>query len=198
MKTSRMNPLETLMLAHESGVSPKLIGDFADECRLLGIEPQIETRESRAYNALEDYIPTAIMLFLAKPFFDGFLKKAGEDSYAALKKALAGLIKKAASVRLMVFASGEGKIDPQYPFSRYVAIYSKSPEGTTLKFLFHTEGDEEYFNASTESLCEMLRSGNLLRPDHRPLGGLYIFYYDKQSKTWAYKQNRLTSRNEKA
>lgn len=189
-----MNPLETLMVAHEEGVPPNLISEFIGECRSLGIEPHVERKEGGAYNALEDYIPTAIMLFLAKPFLDGFLKKAGEESYAALKKALAALIRKAAAIRLIVLTSGKGKIDPQYPFSRYVAIYSRSPEGTTLKFLFYTEGDSDYFSASTEALCDMLRTGNLPRPDHRPIGGIYILHYDRQTKAWTYKPNRLTSR----
>jgi len=89
--------------------------------------------------AMEDYIPTALIVFLAKPFFDAFLKKAGEDSYVTFKKGLASLVKKAAAIKVTIFASAEKKVDPKYPYSHVVSIYSKSADGFTLKFLFSRE-----------------------------------------------------------
>jgi len=57
-----------------------------------------------------------------------------------------------------------------------------------LKFLFIAEGDQQCFDASTEALCTMLRSGEFPSPDHRPVGGMYILRFDAQSKTWVYKK----------
>lgn len=172
-------------------MQPQVYSPFVDECRRLGVEPQVHPRVGgNAFAAAEDYIPTALMVFLAKPFFDAFLKKAGEDSYAAFKKALAALLKRARGIKVTVVAFGDKKVDPTYPFSRVVSIYSKAPDGSTLKFLFLAEGDEEYLDSSAAALCDMLRHGTLPVPDSRPAGGIHILYYDRQSKRWAYKNER--------
>jgi hypothetical protein len=178
------------MISHEADMPPDLIDGFVVSCRALGIQPHVEKKPKSVFSAAEDYIPTAIVVFLAKPFFDAFLKKAGEDAYGAFKKAFVSLLKKASALKMIVFASAEKKFDPQYPFSRVVSIYSKSPEGITMKFLFFAEGDDEYFSAATESLCDILRSGSLPRADHRPMGGIYILYYDRKSKVWTYKARK--------
>jgi hypothetical protein len=182
-----MNPLQTLHILHFDDVPAPLIEGFVNDCKKVSIDPIVESKPSSPYNALEDYIPTAIALFIAKPFLEAFLKKAGEDSYSVLKTALKSLLKKASQVKVHIFASAPGKFDPNYPFSRYISIYSKTPQGVTLKFIFLTSREEKYYDAATEKLFEMIQNESVPQGDFRPLGNIQILYFDETTLEWKCK-----------
>ena len=178
-----MDSLATLHIQHLNILPSTLTGPFFDECERLSIPFEVHETEPQPFNAVEDYIPTAIAIYLAKPFIDAFLKKAGEDGYILFKNALARLASRAREVRLRVMTSGDKKSDPNYPFSRVFSIYSKSACGTPVKFLFpHSLTDAEYDEA-IETLALFLEDTPALESGRR-MGHLILMEFNLETKSW--------------
>ncbi len=53
----------------------------------------IEEPEPGPYACAEWYVPTAVVLFIAKPYFETILKKAAEDHYPHIKRAVGSIWK---------------------------------------------------------------------------------------------------------
>jgi hypothetical protein len=56
-----------------------------------GLSVKVETREPQTYASLEWFIPTALVVYIAKSYFDGFLREAGKNNYRSLKNALTSI-----------------------------------------------------------------------------------------------------------
>jgi hypothetical protein len=193
-----MADLSDILIARQEDIRPEFVGDFISTLSQLGIPYQHEETERRIYSALEYYIPTALLIFLAKPFFDGFLKKAGEDSYAAFRRALASLVVRTARVKVHVVTSGDYKIQRDSPFSRIISVYCNSASGLRLKFLMPSEISEEASEQLVGSLLAMLRDHYTHSPADelsRILGSaqtrtLTLLCYDDRAGEWRlFEQN---------
>jgi hypothetical protein len=92
--------------------------------------------------ALEWLAPTAIVAYIAKPYFESFLSELGKDHYAITKNALKNLrdrIQDRFGERLKVFAS-KGKLGHyDHKFSPVFSIEAQSPFDFRVKLLIQTE-----------------------------------------------------------
>ncbi len=189
-----MNPLESIAVVHEEQIPQELFDTLREDLSLAHTEPYIEKVPNRgSYAGIEEYLPTAVMVLLAKPFFDAFLKKAGEDSYELLKKALVRFVKKAAEINVESITSvlTPKKVDPSYPFSRCIAIHSKLGNNPPVKFLIHTGKEEEYYSSAVSSLLEIIKSDNLPAVSEPPSCGIYVFVFDERSRSWMQKTRKV-------
>jgi len=173
----------TLHIQHGRIIPSSVIKPFIDECERLSVPFEAEESEPQPYAGIEEYIPTAIVIFLAKPFIDAFLKKAGEDGYEQFKKALAGVLSRAKAIHLKVITSGDKKSDPDFPFSRIFSVYSKATDGTPMKFLFpHSLSDSEY-EIAIDTMTTLLNDTSGLNSGRR-MGSTILMEFSSSTKSW--------------
>jgi hypothetical protein len=76
----------TIGLSYTTRVSPDTFVEFERLVTAEGLGLQIEQRdEDGPFSSFEWLIPTAVVLFIGKAYFDGFLKEMGKDHYALLR-----------------------------------------------------------------------------------------------------------------
>jgi hypothetical protein len=99
---------------------------------------------------MEWLMPTMIIVYISKPYFDGFLKEMGKDHYQILKKSFVAmwdkvLGKKAPKIVLVSGNSSPNKIKNDNPYSFYFSIVSDAKENKQFKLLIDTNCSfEEY------------------------------------------------------
>jgi|TARA_R110000851_G_C13082300_1_gene565908 hypothetical protein len=78
-----------LAVVFEEGIPDEQFVEFKDAVSASGLDVVVESRPAAGpYAGVEWFIPTAIVFFVAKSYFDGFLKEAGKDHYQLLKSKL--------------------------------------------------------------------------------------------------------------
>ncbi|MGY8775714.1 hypothetical protein [Spongiibacter tropicus] len=88
------NPAPHIGVQYPKHISEGSISVFLSEIDHSGLSlAQDETEGNESYAGLEWLMPTAVMVFIAKPYFDSFLKEAGKDHYHILKNAIGKLAK---------------------------------------------------------------------------------------------------------
>jgi hypothetical protein len=67
-------------------LDPQAIYPLATHLSSADVPTRTDTRESSGpYMSLEWYLPTAAIIYLAKPYFQGLLQEAGKDHYVAIR-----------------------------------------------------------------------------------------------------------------
>lgn len=184
-----------LGLLCNSDVPDIIASDFKNAVAADGLDLLIEKRESPAiYAGVEWLMPTAIIAYVAKSYFDGFLKEMGKEHYVALKAALKGLALRLSKVTVTQLGT-PGKVSEAQPYSLVFSIcFDREPEGT-FKFLIPTELVPEQFDAALASLFEFMQA-YLTEPTNsqqavkfgeqlagaRPSGGIVLLGYNLHSK----------------
>lgn len=178
-------PSLTLFLAEEIAdeLEPGVRADFE------GLEVSISRHGSSVYAGLYLYLPTAIGLFIAANFFNGFFNKAGGDAYDALKLAATALWVRANQIKVSTVGS-RGKLADTNRFSLSYSIVVQVAPKLRLKFLTEDNVDEETAERGISTFLELL--ANL--PDleeaelerllftYRPVGGHFLVAYDAASQ----------------
>lgn len=181
-----------VLIARQEDIPPQLVDDFAAALSRLEIPFETEQTERRIYNGLEHYIPTALVVFLAKPFFDAFLKKAGEDGYTLFKRALVALVAEAALIKARIISSGADKISETSEFSRIISVYSHTATGERIKFLIPADASEVEYVQTIDSMLALL-SYNYADSPHDALStilsgsttrSLKVLRYEVASASW--------------
>jgi hypothetical protein len=115
--------------------------------------------------------PTALIIFVAKSYFDGFLKEAGKDHYQRLVATLGELRRRANTVPVTVVGT-PGKAPADQPYSLLFAIYFDGGERRVFKFLVPNDGDEAAAEAAMAAFAVFLEAYyEDTLPAHHP-GGL--------------------------
>lgn len=153
-----------ILISRQEDISSEAIEEFTEDLSRLSIPFKTEQTGRGIYNGIEHYLPTALVVLIAKPFFDAFLKKAGEDAYVLFKRSLAALIAKAAKLRVQVISAGKEKVSQQSEFSRAVSIYAKTATGVTVKFLMPAEGSEGEYRQAVDSMLLLVGRNHLEAP----------------------------------
>ena len=88
--------------------------------------------------ALEWFIPTAIGIFVLKPYFESFLKAAGKDHYDILKKWIVDQMKIARNVKVTTLSAttSPNKLSPKNNQSKSFSLLFELKTGQRLKLLF--------------------------------------------------------------
>ena len=114
--------------------------------------------------------PTALIVFIAKSYFDGFLKEAGKDHYQRLIAALGELGRRAKAVPVTLIGT-PGKAPADQPYSLLFAIYFDGGQQRVFKFLVPNDGDEAAAEAAMAAFAAFLKAyyEDTLPPDHAAL-----------------------------
>ncbi len=127
-------------------VSDDIVDEFVAIVSTSGLSLTVEREEEVPIQAgLEWLAPTALIVFLAKPYFESFLSEMGKDHYNLLKKALKAVANRLLGrsrpkIRLI---QSKGKAKSSGEYSLAFSIYVEISEKLNLKLLFPTELQEE-------------------------------------------------------
>lgn len=81
--------LPAIALAYTNRVPADALAEFRRLVEANGLGLKVERpEEDGPYAALEWLIPTALIVFIGKAYFEAFLKEMGKDHYALLKAGL--------------------------------------------------------------------------------------------------------------
>lgn len=175
-------------------ISDDVVDDFVSTISTSGLDLSVEREEEVPIQAgLEWLAPTALIVFLAKPYFESFLSEMGKDHYNLLKKAL----KSVASRLLCRFGPkiypvhSNGKVKRSGEYSLAFSMYVKVSEDLNLKLLFPSrlqdEGVHEIIDAYS-SFIEALYAGQIAEElihtlsAGRVIGRTMLITYDFESK----------------
>ncbi len=153
-------------ISYDQGIPEQIIADLISDISAPDLCLKSEAREPSVYANVEWYIPTALIIFIGKAYFDSFLKEMGKEHYHALKKGITSLWKyffgSKREINYKVIAT-EGKISEPSQYSIAVSIMTDLPGKYRIKFLFKDNLSEENFKDNIDQIFKLLSdlsSGN--------------------------------------
>lgn len=123
-----------------------------------GILVEYKVIETRAYAALEWTIPTAIVAYIIKPYFEAFLQEAGKQHFEILSKKLKTLINrgKQMNVRLISASKSTEKLNKAYNQSMAISILFEIKNGKIIKLLFDNDLEKEDWDKAIDQILELV------------------------------------------
>lgn len=115
--------------------------------------------ESGPFACVEWFIPTAIAVFIGKPYFESFLNEMGKDHYSLLKKGIAGLcIKTVSSRRLepVLMASPSSKITRENPYTLSFSVIAEAGNGYNFKLLLPKIDNSFNYHRATDKFIDFI------------------------------------------
>ena len=156
---SDMSP--TIALSYTTRISPDIFTEFERLVAAEGLGLHVEQREEDGpFAAFEWLVPTVVVLFIAKAYFDGFLKEMGKDHYALLKAGVKSLYSRllGPSAAQTVVVSAGGKTSTDQPYSLVFSIFAEADEGTRFKLLLRRSASESEYGATVEAFLAFLEA----------------------------------------
>tara|TARA_R110000823_G_scaffold315288_1_gene446478 strand:+ start:2904 stop:3488 length:585 start_codon:yes stop_codon:yes gene_type:complete len=174
--------------------------DFIDEFSATVSDPRlqlkIESRSRGFYASIEWALPTLVIAYLAKPYFEGFLQEAGKDHYQALKKGILQLAR-----RLYGKHPERRERKRSLLFSTIVSLQ----DGRSLKFVFPEGVSLEKYEVAVDSMYSLLSEHFQMYPSDSiteiaeklstPSRSLY-FEFDPEQEIWTLLDPLLEAQKE--
>lgn len=119
----------------------ELISEEIKEISDCGANVKINKRENSAWNAFEWTIPTIIVGYILKPYFETFLKEAGKEHYKILTEKIKPLVKKGKSVETKLLTASQTieKVSKTYNQSHSISLIVETKSGRLIKLLFDND-----------------------------------------------------------
>ncbi|GHD49862.1 hypothetical protein GCM10017083_22720 [Thalassobaculum fulvum] len=139
------------------------------------------------FAGLELYLPSAVMIFIAAGYFNGFLAKLGEDHYDKLKRVAKRLFHRSSTIGITK-VSTSGK-DSSSGFSLAYSVTGEVVPGLHFKLILRTDIDPDAGQRGVETFLNLIRdihAGVLDQTtidrllDHRPIGGTVLVTFDSE------------------
>jgi hypothetical protein len=148
-------------LSYTTRISPDIFAEFERLVATEGLGLHVEQRdEDGPFAAFEWLVPTAVVLFIFKAYFDGFLKEMGKDHYAVLKAGLKSLYSRllGPSTPKIVIVSAGGKTSTAQPYSLVFSIFAEADEGARFKLLLPRSPSESEYEATVDAFLAFLEA----------------------------------------
>lgn len=184
-----------LSIIHVVSIPSDAFSEFRETVAADGLQLRIDSREDGgAYAALEWLLPTAVIAYISKPYFDGFLKEMGKDHYGLLKLGLQKLRNKVSgkSAPDIVLVGSKGKISNDQPYSLVFSVIAEALPRLTFKLLIQKEASEQEYALILNAFLDFLAAfhsgsldGQMLErlQTSRVVGGTLLFAFNLESKT---------------
>ena len=125
-------------ISYKEHLPIELFSEFKDSINNDGLNILIEPQpDNGPYACPEWFMVTAVAVYIAKSYFDGFLNEAGKDHYKILKTNLSGLTNNVMARPKIepVLIGTKGKVSLNNPFTLAFSIYAQANDGTSFKLL---------------------------------------------------------------
>jgi hypothetical protein len=153
----------SLGLSYQEDIPEEYFADFIAAVRETGTDLQTEAREPVPYAALEWLVPTAIAIYIGKPFVDAIVNRAADDFgdavYPKVKSAIQNFLKRVfvrQPLPIKIIATAEHKV--QHVEAMVFSIHAPAVGGKQFKFIFSERLNEEdcviYIDALFAQLAE--------------------------------------------
>lgn len=183
-------------ISYQQDVPQDFIDEFSETVSDPSLQLKIESRPRGFYASIEWALPTLVIAYLAKPYFEGFLQEAGKDHYQALKKGILQL-----THRLYGKHPERRERKRSLLFSTIVSLQ----DGRSLKFIFPEGVAIEKFETAVDSMHSLLSEHFASHPGDRiteiaeklsnPSRSLY-FEFDPEQETWVLLDPLLEAQKE--
>ncbi|WP_269514042.1 hypothetical protein [Brevundimonas subvibrioides] len=174
-----------------SPYSAAISAEFRDTVAADGLSLGMETTPTtRAMAGVEWLMPTAIMLYVAKSYFDGFLGEAGKDHYAALKSGVKRVAARVGQVAVSRIGSPGKVVATPQRYSPVFSIWFQRDDQTRFKFLVPVGLSEDETEAAFERFFAFLdgwSAGRIAKADRAPfeaasaVGRTVLLAYDRST-----------------
>lgn len=148
-----------IAIIHTHSISEEVFTEFMQTVTANELSIKVDSREdSGVYAAIEWLIPTAVIVYISKSYFDGFLKEMGKDHYNLLKSGLKSLREKLlgpSSPNITVIGT-VGKITKDQPYSLVYSILAEADGGITFKLLIQTRVSEHEYEEILDAFLAFL------------------------------------------
>lgn len=188
------NPRVDVALVHVESLSASLFDEFRVAVSDDDLALVIESREETPSAGIEWLLPTAVVVFITRSYFDGVFKEMGKDHYSLLKAGLKSLWKKLLGPAgpKFVVVSSPGKTNPSQPYSIVCSIMADAGPGLKFKLLFPSDISEVEYEETLSAFFEFLKTfhDKTLEPEMierlksaRVVGGTLLLVYDKRDSS---------------
>ena len=182
-----------LGLSFTESISEDTFADFNDTIDQSGLKYRIECREEDGpYAGMEWLLPTAVVLFITRSYFQAFLSEMGKDHYALLKKGLKSLHQRligddAPDIKLV---STRGKTQTDNPYSFVFSIYAEVDYKRRIKLLIQEDLSQQDYEKIIDAFLEFLEDFHAGTLDEavvvklkgvRPVGGTILIALDLEN-----------------
>lgn len=187
-----------IAVSADESVSGDLLEEFRSGLAAGNIRVFFENRESSAYATAEWWaVPTLILLFVSRKFFDAFMAEAGKDAYRFCREQFVRLIRRTtgpeADVHTQVVVSDHAskKLPPEAP--PFVSVYALSLRGERVRFVFTQDLLPQSIEMAVEAMFDLLAQHyesvphdalTALLTGARPRWGVIHLRFDQQSSAW--------------
>ena len=151
--------LPAIAISYTQKVPAAVFAEFEQLLASDGIHVQSEERDSDGpYAGIEWLVPTAVIVFLGKAYFDGFLKEMGEDHYSLLKQGLRSLYTRLVGPEApkVTVLSTAGKASGAQKYSLLLSLLAESEDGLRFKLLIQSDASEAEYEASVNAFIAFL------------------------------------------
>lgn len=121
-----------------------------------GIPVGYKIKKRVVYAALEWTIPTAIVAYIVKPYFESFLQEAGKQHFEILSKKLKTLLNrgKEMNVRLISASKSSEKLSKTYNQSMAISVLFETKNGKFIKLLFDDDLEKADWDYAIDQMME--------------------------------------------
>ena len=176
-----MNTDLHIVLSYQEDIPEEIMSELINTVSVDGLGLKSEPREIGVFTAMEWAIPSLIIAYLSKPYFEAFLKEAGKDHYQLLKKGFIQLFKR-------IF--GEKPENRRVVRSGVFSIMAQMHDGRSVKFVFPEGITFEEYEKSLDLLHELLsmhyemypndQMSNLVSALKKPSHSVYMEYSNNE------------------
>jgi len=182
-----------IAIVHTTRFPRETFAEFERLVEAPQLEFQVEERdEGGPFAGIEWLLPTAVILFLGKSYFDGFLKEMGKDHYALLKAAFKTVYAKLigpASPEVKIIST-KGKSLENHSYSLNYSVLAELGPNLRLKLLIQNGASQVEYERTISAFLEFASSfhAGTLDPSMtrelskaRVMGGTVLVAYDAES-----------------
>lgn len=148
-------------LLHEDQIPEIFFQEFEESITAPGLIFKRETRPSGVpFAGIEWLMPTVVLAYVAKPYFESFLKEMGKDHYDLLKKEFKKLYERFAGPRapdVKIFAT-QGKSSKDQPYSLFFSVVAEAPDGVRLKLLIPRPIEQTEYEIAISRFLDLVQS----------------------------------------
>jgi hypothetical protein len=149
-----------LLLTFANGLDGRMFGEIGDELRAGGARVVVARRPPEGpYAFLEWLIPTAVVLWIVKPYVQEFSKETGKLHASALHNGLRKLWSKVFGPKPEISYSivgTSGKVAPEV-FSAAVSLKMTRNDGGDVVLLFPSQTSAEDFSMAVDRSIELMK-----------------------------------------
>ena len=178
-------------LSYRKEIPADVVDDFINLVSMPNLRLTIEEREKDGpYAGLEWLLPTAVVVFICKSYFDGFLKEMGKEHYYLLKKSLKELCRKLlGSDGPRVFKITKGKISEPNDYSLVLSVMADFGGRKKIKLLIQQDASEQECKEIIDTFLDFLDNFYNIAPNIKLLEelekgrGLLLVAFNRDTKT---------------